>query len=1041
MSDPFSVGRFQAGFAQATQELTVAAINGNFDFALIKVEAPLEYRAIANALSPARVRDAESGPLHTTASRLGALFEHVFPPTPNLIKAYGVRASEISSQVAETEAAGSANRNWIRTDYGGIDASSIWAAATSSKAALPMHLLACMISRLWNHAEATSIWTELVAERKLEILTALEQGVTVQSDLIMASKQEITREQLAKWAASAKAWLQTADEARKLQHKQFLLIINNLSHAIHQEKTSLYSNVIRTWTSALTAMEGLVSGKSLVVEDGSVLLGLPAWHLYPDMIIDGSLERGKTVSMKDPLIAPGGVLILGISESGSKEGRGVYWSLSLAHHRFYGEAIRKTRRLDVDGSRLSLNELFLACMGGLLRSWSVPSAGSCTRGAFQLLLSIADTFPSDRGENSEGNNQGPNSQSGEYNWRHNWRDVMRDIHDSYISDEKQASLAISLGRRRPRFLPSGLTMQKKPLFQLTQLSTLLFLLSDQNHKIELLRRLCSRMQGLDKDNSVIFCVDTTATLSHRIFASAFKTEVSHDGDSDETETHPKRGPRHRRWVDAPKLDPSDYTDDFRLYHRVHENISLDPTALGPSGGETNIASEKTTYDENIANLSSSSIYMTDGDLLAWGAIPDIKDEQLDRFIAKTRKQDWDLASENELDNLSHGKQSRSRPIPANVELLKPIAKALDELQRQFPNESVEILTDDKYPWSHDPFLETVTWTKSASEPYDFFFGATGDFELLSNIGEDAGVFVRNLKKRKRREEVTFEVTLEDLLWCFQSNFIDPGRLKMTLETQPAFGFFKVLAGIQMIFKEPAADGATISGTIVDSKFTPPIFSKTMNPEDWAEPYEYLEISQRTAIALIGYLETGYDVIAGMQGDHRIMGLSGGDSIYVLTALLTDPTERCPDYSFTRILGNTGTGGFSILACPSNLMARSLNKSAWRIESTSFDGKPVDSFTRTSLHLRFTDWQAPLVSFDGIGQRDADAKILESVISVQDSGNWVADVDIYRALTDKMTSYGQYCSCETPDSLNSTTNLSSVDTWDQVLDCADGPVVF
>lgn len=75
------------------------------------------------------------------------------------------------------------------------------------------------------------------------------------------------------------------------------------------------------------------------------------------------------------------------------------------------------------------------------------------------------------------------------------------------------------------------------------------------------------------------------------------------------------------------------------------------------------------------------------------------------------------------------------------------------------------------------------------------------------------------------------------------------------------------------------------------------------------------------------------------------------------------------------------------------MVRKLYPGAWRVESTVFDGVPLDHFFRTSLHLGFTDWQAPLVQFQSMGQRDADVNIIESVVSIRDAGKWVADVDI------------------------------------------------
>ncbi|KAI1637735.1 hypothetical protein F4809DRAFT_660800 [Biscogniauxia mediterranea] len=211
----------------------------------------------------------------------------------------------------------------------------------------------------------------------------------------------------------------------------------------------------------------VVSGRPHVVRDEPMLLGLSAWHIFPDMVVFNSGGSGSTVvKMKDALVKPGGVISLGISGYGGQKERGVYWSLSLAHHKFYGEAVSHTRRLDSDGSRMSLNELILR----------------------------------------------------------DWRSLLSRPIDAYLAGEKQAILAVSLGRRRPRFLPAELTKSPRFLFQLTHLPSLLFLLKEVNRKIELLRRLGSRIDGLDKDNSVILCFRTYGQDKSRTFASVFAKE-------------------------------------------------------------------------------------------------------------------------------------------------------------------------------------------------------------------------------------------------------------------------------------------------------------------------------------------------------------------------------------------------------------------------------------------------------------------------------------------------------------------------------------
>ena len=70
-----AVGRIQAAWAAASNETTLALANVNFDFSLIKVEAPVEYKDLGAALSTKRRSAAEQGASHSTARKLGCLFE------------------------------------------------------------------------------------------------------------------------------------------------------------------------------------------------------------------------------------------------------------------------------------------------------------------------------------------------------------------------------------------------------------------------------------------------------------------------------------------------------------------------------------------------------------------------------------------------------------------------------------------------------------------------------------------------------------------------------------------------------------------------------------------------------------------------------------------------------------------------------------------------------------------------------------------------------------------------------------------------------
>ena len=86
-------------------------------------------------------------------------------------------------------------------------------------------------------------------------------------------------------------------------------------------------------------MNDLILGRPQRINDGDVMLGLLSWHLYPDMTVLGVGTRTYHVPQQDRLIAPGGMITVGM---GSREGcpdETIYWSLPLAHMRFYGDPV------------------------------------------------------------------------------------------------------------------------------------------------------------------------------------------------------------------------------------------------------------------------------------------------------------------------------------------------------------------------------------------------------------------------------------------------------------------------------------------------------------------------------------------------------------------------------------------------------------------------------------------------------------------------------------------------------------------------------
>ena len=155
-----SISKLMPSAVNVSLDVAPALANFNFDFTLYKQQAPKEFEGVGSALSKFRRDEAESGTPHFTARKLGALFEKLLPSTPGLTGAYGERASEISQSSFMTLQS--------RSKYGvfesrvGADATSIWAAATSGHGAIAVHLLACLLARIWEGPEATAIWVQII---------------------------------------------------------------------------------------------------------------------------------------------------------------------------------------------------------------------------------------------------------------------------------------------------------------------------------------------------------------------------------------------------------------------------------------------------------------------------------------------------------------------------------------------------------------------------------------------------------------------------------------------------------------------------------------------------------------------------------------------------------------------------------------------------------------------------------------------------------------------------------------------------------------
>lgn len=344
--------------------------NLNLDVSLFSCKPPEEFLPIGSALSLRRKKEAEGGGQHKIACRLGFLFNDIIPETPKLHRAYGTRISDILSRPGVNPRG--TDQDGPFRDFIGADGTSIWAAATSIPASISVYLLACTLARAWDAKQATAIWVELVAERRRQIQDRLDQSQVVNPHTHLAMQQDYNREDLAKWDASARSWLRRADESMAVKRTQFSLILDNVKLPPFVDRGSTYEKITEAWFRSMEVLEALLRNEQRVAYDHVTLISISSWHLYPDLLI--FQEETKKIPFTDHLFPGSAVLSLGIEYHDAKDRNNenmrnsTRWSLALSHLKYYGGPVEVN---SPDTSRVTVDELWLVCLGTILRQWEV----------------------------------------------------------------------------------------------------------------------------------------------------------------------------------------------------------------------------------------------------------------------------------------------------------------------------------------------------------------------------------------------------------------------------------------------------------------------------------------------------------------------------------------------------------------------------------------------------------------------------------------------------------------------------------------------
>ncbi|OJJ45239.1 hypothetical protein ASPZODRAFT_557669 [Penicilliopsis zonata CBS 506.65] len=989
-----SLGQIAGNFMSNTLEQTLALANVNFDFTLIKIDAPKEFTDVGLQLSSQRRHEAEMGSAHVLARKLGALFRDVIPATPELIKAYGKRASEISKTCPRESAA-----QGIFANAAGADATSMWAAATSGRHAIACHLLACLLARMWDGPEATSHWVELVSRRKREIAT--ETSEIGDPALALVARESFQRRDLADWDASARAWLRVADNAKRVQQTQLRLILDNLSLPVNS-KVETYESIMHAWRSALEQMERLLAGVPQEARDGAIILGLDSWHLYPDMIVLG--PKTKTVHQKDLLFDDRGILTLGITRE-DPEHRGVYWSLPLHHLRYYGLPVARTRSINsAERTRITVDQLVFAAIAAYLHAWDDSSLSR-----EELVHFFA---------NMAGQLHIQMDESLLYNKQQSWLALLAKGCKPYLNaitgeDKSLMQKLWNLGRNHCSIL-----RDTEPFMNLFSLSTFIRAAIDIEDIILVLRDMVGSLNSDLEEEYIIRYPKTSQTKSKVAYEYAtavpqYRNKRTYDGDAKD---------EHCRWI-------------------VHHIT-------------TSIAQDDSDSDSEI-DFDNTGL---------WGCPSPLNG------LCAGHNETIDECIEDSL--FSAEKESKEREKKKN--LLQAAKKELDERKRQ-----IQLMGETVYPLEDLVvkdglvFIEVATTRMKRAPTCAKYMAVLGHpdqcqlFRLVKkdffdsafnseNVGRNCEVQDNDLSTPSKDGvhgeppsfDSLFHLTTKMKRDLFTANRVSLKRcaqilcheLLPDLSDQSEYRNLQALSTIADIYS--GLNGATLDVQVLkcdlsQTRWLNSVLSWLRRANNWAKPLSRkgpLPMNHALSFACIVMMETGrYDLDPAQL--KSVMALSAADSVYVVDCLLSDPAAQDNGFRIRRLTGNIGRPGLAFLVPPVEPMTKKYDAlDEWQhLDNAQFDGRLEDNFAATSLQLRFTEATFPIdVGFSG--GRDVEAYFLEMLVSVYDSGQWVADLDVVKAFSSLRLYPLLPCShSSTPGVVGKPQNpCTSIDTYAELL---------
>ena len=390
-----------------------------------------------------------------------------------------------------------------------------------------------------------------------------------------------------------------------------MLILKNIGFPI-ATMDGVYTSVMEVWLKAMATLDKLIQGMPQRVQEGAVLLGLSAWHLYPDMCALG--HDSTMIHQKDVLIHEGGIITLGLANADPDRDDGIYWSLPLAHLRYYGDPVTRTASAGDQSSRVSVDQLQQVALGSILGTWG--RLGTDLSTPVELISTIFDIVYPDMIE-------GPG-------WVRMVASAAQRFLQSHGKERAAMSRLVNFGIRRcPNFIAEA-ELHPAPVFGLSNMKTLINLCPSIDAQLTCLRKVAGSF-GIQKTKGLLIRYLSMAKYIYTYF------ELVPRQGTKRTRAGVAKGESHMQdmhWVINEDLypdtfdlsAPSRFTDEYindRLIAVCPPAIDMPPTAFEFLYGDPKVAAVfRPSPEVELPNWSRTNIVGLDqlSSVLASGII-------------------------------------------------------------------------------------------------------------------------------------------------------------------------------------------------------------------------------------------------------------------------------------------------------------------------------------------------------------------------------------------------------------------------------------